>query len=498
MRILFLSFLLGFFCFQSFGVEKTAAPDANMSFKLSLTELPKNLDPHRSRSSSGGFLNQQLYRNFYQYDDKNAFTPELGESCLKKALKWTCKLKPNLQWSDGSPLVAEDFVLSYRRILTLPSPRADLLFLIKNAQEVFEQKKKPEDLGVKALDSRTLEITWASLKSPDRELILMSPLFVPLPNGKFKKRISSGPYHLSDQNNQRIRLSPNQLYFKKNNRPPVEFQIFEENLAVKAYETQKLDFLRRVPTGQIPDFENRPDFYWYSVLRLDSIAFGPELKDDFELRKILTESLKYEELQKLFHSPGKIGCPGLSESMASEVCYTGYSDSSPQKKSYKPPEDLKLAFAYSTAGGDDHRRLGEWLQSQWQTHLKISIILKPLENKIFQDLIEKNPPSLFRRGLNLEYPTCHNALKIFTSSHPDNFIHFNNKKYDEAVSKLALGNLRSQKTLCNKALKILMDAYVMIPTGKIHFAIMVNPHWTGWKINSLNHLDLGELALVTP
>jgi len=493
MKLLSLSFFFFFFHFgRAQEVQTSTAPTLKASqtseiFRISLSDIPKTLDPHRLRTSSGSFLTQQLYRPFFIYDDKKSYVPELGEACVKTALKWTCTIKKDLKWSDGSALTSLDFVLSIRRALTLPSPRADLLFNLENAKEVFEQKKKPEQLGIRVIDSRTFELKWLK-DSPDNDLVLMSPLFVPLPDGLYKKAVFSGPYQLSDQNNQRLLLSPNRLYFKKNSRPPIEFQVFEENLAVKAYEKKQLELLRRVPTAQIPQFKSRPDFHWQSVLRLDSIAFGPELKDNFELRKNLTESLNFEELQTLFHSPGKIGCPGLSHEMSAPLCYKGKNT---KILAFKSPKNL--TFAYSTLGGDDHRRLAEWLQSQWQKKLNLNLSIRPLENKVFLNLLETNPPALFRRGLNLEAPTCFSALNLFTTGHPDNFIQFQNKKYDELVQKLSISNRKQQRKLCTQALKILMDSYVLIPTGRIHFAIMVSPQWSGWRLNELNHLDLSEL-----
>ena len=485
----FKPFLISFLFFGSALFSYGADP----VFKLSLSDAPKTFDPHRSRSSSGNFLSQQIYRNFYTFDDKKSYVPDLGESCkVLSDLKWQCTLKKDLSWSDGSAITAMDFVLSIRRILTLSSPRADLLFNIENAKEVFEQTKKPDELGVRAVDSRTFQITWKK-KSPDNNLVLMSPLFVPLPKGEYKKDVFSGPYQISDQNNQRILLSANQRYHKKNSRPILEFLIFEENLAVKAYEKKQLDFLRRIPTAQIPTYESKPDFHWYYVLRFDSIAFGPELRENLELRKKLTESLDYSELQKLFHSPGKIGCPGMHLDFASEVCYKG------SQKFVKSDKTIDLSFAYSTSGGDDHRRLAEWLQSQWLTKLNVKLALQPLENKIFQSVLESKPPATFRRGLGFESPSCFNALQIYTTGHPDNYIGFKNKDYDSLISQLQeISTPKSQKRICDKAIKLLMDAYELIPTGRIHFAVMINPAWKGWKLNQLNHLDLSELELTKP
>ncbi len=485
MKLFFAAWMIFSFQAKSFGKE-------NPVFKLSQTEIPKVLDPHKLRSTSGNFLNQQLYRNFYVYDNKKSYVPELGESCLKKNLIWKCKIKRGLKWSDGSAITALDFVLSARRILTLPAPRADLLFNIENASEVFSQKKPPDELGVKLIDSQTFEITWKTI-SIDNNLFLMSPLFVPLPNGQYRKDVFSGPYQLSDQNNQHVLLSPNLQYYKKNSRPQIDFQIFEENLAVKAYERNQLDFLRRVPTAQIAGLEKRPDFYWYSVLRFDSIAFGPELKNQFQLRRSLAESLSFSELQNLFKSPGQIGCTGLSDQLSTPICY---SQKKTNLQSNKKNSSLNLSFVYSTGGGDDHRRLAEWLQSQWKKNLQINISLQPLENKIFQNLIESKPPPLFRKGLNLEVPTCYHVLQNFISQNPDNYLGFKNKAYDATLAKLATSSAQKSKKICSQALRILMDSFVLIPTGKIHFAAMVSPRWKGWRLNELNHLDLSELQAV--
>lgn len=474
--------LLCFFSQLTFGADSSAP------FRLSLSDLPKTLDPHRLRSSSGQFLSQQLYRNFFSYSPDNSYVSELGEKCEKKKLKWVCTIRKEAQWSNGQPITAEDFVLSYQRILTLPSPRADLLFSIKNAREVLAAKMKPESLGVKALSEKTFEIEWLE-NSPDQDVILMSPLFVPLPRGQFQKRIWSGPYQLTAETNQKVSLNKNPFYLKKNNRPPLEFIVFEENLSVKAYEKGQLDFLRRVPTAQIPKAQNEKDFYWQSVLRMDSIGFGPELQKNPELRRALTESLDFAQIQALFHSPKAFGCFGLPDDLASEICFQG---SGSLKLQAKP----SLTFSFSTAGGDDHRRLSEWIQSQWLQKLKLKVKLQPLENKIFQETLEKKGFQIYRRGLNLESPSCYNALEIFTTNHPENSSSLSHSEFDSVVKKLkTTAKPDEQKKLCEEGLRILKNQYAMIPTGRIHFAFRVKPQWKGWKINRLFHLDLSELEL---
>ena len=75
-------------------------------------------------------------------------------------LVWTFKLG-DYQWSDGHPVTAQDFVYGFNRIQKpeTASQYASLLWLIKNAEKVSNQELPPEELGVKALDDKTLEIT---------------------------------------------------------------------------------------------------------------------------------------------------------------------------------------------------------------------------------------------------------------------------------------------------------------------------------------------------
>jgi len=84
----------------------------------------------------------------------------LGE--LRDGLTWTFHLRAGLQWSNGEPLTADDFVQSWRRNLApaFASAYAYLLFPIKNA-EAFNAGKVTDAaaLGLAAPDARTVVIT---------------------------------------------------------------------------------------------------------------------------------------------------------------------------------------------------------------------------------------------------------------------------------------------------------------------------------------------------
>lgn len=72
-------------------------------------------------------------------------------------------LRSGLQWSDGQPLTAEDFVLGWQRAVDpkTASPFAGYLAQahINNAAAIVAGKADVTSLGVKATDDRTLEVT---------------------------------------------------------------------------------------------------------------------------------------------------------------------------------------------------------------------------------------------------------------------------------------------------------------------------------------------------
>lgn len=123
---------------------------------------------------------------------------------------YTFHLREGLKWSDGAPLTAEDFVAGWRRA-TDPATGAqlvDLVYTVKNARAVVAGEKPPEELGVRAVDARTFEVT---LEAPDIafiRLIAGYALLFPLPRHLYATAgegwvrpgvmVSNGPYTLAE------------------------------------------------------------------------------------------------------------------------------------------------------------------------------------------------------------------------------------------------------------------------------------------------------------
>jgi oligopeptide transport system substrate-binding protein len=445
-----------------------------------------------------------LHRNFFLFDDRRGLVPDLAEGCTrsKKKTVLTCRLKKDLKWSDGSPLTSADFLAAYQRLLApaTKAPRADMLFPVKGAEKHFEGRASAKELGIQTPDPRTVVFEFVGI-APDFEYNLaafqLSPAkAVPDDPTKF---VVTGPYKIrSWERGRQLILTANSHYPRGNpSRPDVEFSFIEDDsTALKLYEKNLLDFLRRLPTQYLAQYKKHPEYHWLAVTRLDYIGFGPGLKDKPSARKALSLALDYSQLQKLFHSDGKLGCVGVPEEWlpaGSHLCHEF--NPAEARKTLGQTKLPTLTMRISSLAGEDIRRGAEWMQDQWRRNLKVNISLKMLENKLYlAELRQGTRPDLFRKGLAPDRPTCLAVLEVFSAGHPENLLDVNDAAFEKVLADLRKAESASQRRrLCQSGLKFLMDGFLLIPQGRMNFAILAKPTYTGWRLNQMNQLDLAEL-----
>lgn len=137
-------------------------PDGKLCLHRGNVSEPVSLDPHRTSGTWENRIISDMLQGLTDYDASGVPQPAMARSWTisDDGLVWTFHLR-DAQWSDGVPVTAHDFVYAMRRIMTpeIASQYAALLYIIKNGQAVNEGDLPPEQLGVRAVNDRTLEIT---------------------------------------------------------------------------------------------------------------------------------------------------------------------------------------------------------------------------------------------------------------------------------------------------------------------------------------------------
>jgi oligopeptide transport system substrate-binding protein len=144
---------------------------------------PQTLDPSLATGAPDDFIIGDLMTALMTEDALARPVPGMAQrwTTSPDGLIWTFTLREAL-WSDGVPVTADDFVFSWRRLLdpATAAPYAYYLYILKNGTAVNTGKLPASTLGVKALDSHTLEMT---LEHPAPYLLemLMHSTTHPLP-----------------------------------------------------------------------------------------------------------------------------------------------------------------------------------------------------------------------------------------------------------------------------------------------------------------------------
>lgn len=106
-----------------------------------------------------------LFETLLRQDWTGAYIPQGAESwsASEDGLTWTFKLNPKSVWTDGKPVTAKDWEYSFKRI-TDPATGATYgnyleLAHVKNAAAIVKGEKPVSELGVRAVDDLTFEIT---------------------------------------------------------------------------------------------------------------------------------------------------------------------------------------------------------------------------------------------------------------------------------------------------------------------------------------------------
>jgi len=493
------------FLFTNLSLAANEVRD-NPNFKLSLFQEPKNLDPQLTSSASSNYLLQNLHRNLLQFDNIQGLKPDLAEKCeWKNSKKLACTISKDAKWSDGSSISCSDFIRAYNVLLKNPlaATSAQVLFSIQNAKNIFLHLKKTEDLGILCASDKKIEFLFTEA-DPEFEYNLTRTSLAPRPPlDENKPReidfLSSGPYKVKNwTKNIKIEIEKNPFYKNGNlQRPNVEFYfIVEDFTALQFYQKNKLDFLRRLPVSLYPEWKDKKDFLPVEVLRFDYYGFSSKISQ-LEQRKLLLHSLDFDDLKKIYNSGGTPGCAPLPTDFFENKQIPCAKMDSKIIQSLLPkmkPWPSDFSFAYSTQGGDDPRRLSEWLQSQWKKNLKLDIKIKSFENKIFISELKKNQLSVFRKGVSVDRPTCLAALEIFTKDHPENYIQLNDPAFEKIVLQLKSAKRDSQKKkLCGQGVQHLIDQALLIPAGRFDFFTLLNPKLQGFKLNWLNQMDLSGI-----
>ena len=183
---------------------------------------------------------------------------------------YTFKLRAGATWSDGSPVTAKDFVFAWQRVVD-PATAAEYAYMLApvvNAEDVTAGKKKPAELGVKAVDDSTFEVTLNAPTPYFLEMLTHQATY-PVSKANVEKfgadfikpgnLVSNGAYTLAEfVPNDHIKVVKNPKFYDAAN---VKIDVVnfipteDRSTAMKRFEAGELDSNDDIPTEQLADLK---------------------------------------------------------------------------------------------------------------------------------------------------------------------------------------------------------------------------------------------------
>lgn len=161
--------------------QRQSVPEGDL-LRVAIGGMPDSLDPAIGQFATAALVYKQIHGPLTDYGPVGGVVPGLARdwSANGNATRWTFRLYDGLQWSDGTPLNAEDIIWSARRIVDPASTFAQIgdFYSVLNAPEVLRQEVPPEAMGVRALDPLTVEF---EMTAPISFFPLLMREFYPFP-----------------------------------------------------------------------------------------------------------------------------------------------------------------------------------------------------------------------------------------------------------------------------------------------------------------------------
>lgn len=359
---------------------------------------PRSLDPHRAVGNSAAVILYDLFTGLMTLDRAGQLTEGVAESYTVSddGLTYTFTLRPNVTWSDNTPLTAEDFVYSFRRLLT-PSTAARFasqLFPIVNAQSINRGDMDPSTLGISATDDRTLVVRLNQPTAYLPQLMASNaaspvPRHVIEPEGRGWTRpgvmVSNGAYRLEEQiPSTLIRAVKNEAFYDSEN-VAIDEVIFypteNQGTSLNRFRAGELDVILNFPADQIDRIRETIPEALHITPALGVYYLAPNVRkpplDDPRVRRALSLAIDRDAIVQRLLPPGTAAATNIVPSITDGYSGTeaDYADMAMSDRIAKARglladagfgPDNPLTFAFKTDPIEQNRRIAVALTSMWK------------------------------------------------------------------------------------------------------------------------------------
>jgi len=474
----------------------------------------RSIDPSISTDVPAAHVLDDLFEGLTRLDERGEPVPGAAThwETSTDGRTWTFHLR-EARWSNGAPVQAGDFVYAWRRTVdpATASDYAQALAPVVNALAISAGRMQPRELGIEALDARTLRVT---LNAPTPYLLgLLTksycyPQYEPAIRAhgddwvRPEFMVSNGAFVLREHViGGRVTLERNPRYWDAAH---VRLQRVVYLQLDRAVQTQRffageLMFTDPFSAEQTAWLRARLGSQVVSAPYLGNFVLGlnvvrPPCAGNRDLRMALTLGVDRETLVRYvrqgLYQPAWTPTPPLPGYAVRLPAWTRLPEQARHELArryyaaagYSRAHPLRLALHYPT--DSDNRRTYEAVAAMWRTNLGAEIETYNEEFRVQLDERHLRKLELFHYAWIGDYPDPYTFLQLFQTGFAQNDGGYSNPRYDALMG--AAGNepdAGRRLQLLSEAESILDDDVACIPLYYYATRHLVKAYVRGWSSN---------------
>lgn len=494
---------------------------AEMAYHRGNSADPETLDQHKTSTVYEAHILRDLYEGLVIYDAAAQVIPGVAESweLSDDGRTYTFRLRADAKWSNGDPVTAGDFVYSFRRIM-LPetgAKYANVLYPIANAEKIHAGELPATELGVAALDDRTLEITLGDPTPFFLELLThqtglpVHPPSVEALGAEFVrpgKMVSNGAYVLQEfVPNAHVKLTRNPMFHDAASvriDTVYYYPTEDRSAALRRFQAGELHSNNDAPIEQVAwmkehlgdQFRVAPylGIYYYAV----NTAKRPF--DDPRVRRALSMVIDREFLaEEIWGGTMVAGYSFVPPGTANygDPAYADYRDMGMidredaaaallAEAGFGPDRPLEIEIRYNTS--ENHKNTALAIADMWQPLGVKTTLVNSDTATHFAILRDKGDYDVARAGWIADYNDPQNFLFMVESDNEGfNYANYANPEYDALMDRAAAEtDLDKRAKLLFEAETIFMRDLPFIPLMYYGSLSLVSDRLEGWQDNIQN------------
>ncbi|WP_103108062.1 peptide ABC transporter substrate-binding protein [Brevibacillus reuszeri] len=502
---------------QGATTENAAGPKV---LKLNLHSEPPTADPGIAEDTTSGTIITATFEGLTRVGKDNKVHEAAAESYTvsEDGKKYTFKIRDN-KWSNGDAVTAKDFEFAWKRALDpkTASNYAYQLYYVKGAEAYNKGTGKVEDVGVKAVDDKTLEVELNNPTPFFLELVAFKTYFpvnqkVVEGNEKWatdaKTIVGNGPFKMETwEHKSKLIVVKNDNYWDKDNvkLDKIEFSMVEdENTELSMFENGELDWAgsptSALPTDAIPALKESGKMTTQPIAGTYFYRFNTEKApfNNAKIRKAFAYAIDRQGLIDNILQAGQLPATGYVP-MSMALNKDGYFKDKDLEAAKKMLEEgmreagiskfPAITLSYNTSEG--HKKIAEAIQDQWKKNLGVDVKLENKEWKVYLDDVHQGKYQVARAGWLGDFNDPINFLEMFKDKDGgNNDTRWENPKYKELLNQSALEpDLEKRKAILAEAEQILMDEMPIMPIYYYTQSWVKNDKVDGVIIDGLGAVD---------